>query len=193
MKRNRWIIALLLLLLVIALYDHSGKKLFASLNLVPDSRSENDAVSALAAEHSFKPGTPAPAFTLTGLDGEEYGVNGKRDKPVLLNFWASWCDPCKQEAPELVDIADKYKDKLDVYSINVTKYDKLKEVEQFVDQYHFTFPVLLDKEEEVYLKYNGIAFPTNVLIDENGIVQDMMIGYLPPEELEAKLKKLIQE
>lgn len=193
MKRNRWITALLLLLLVIALYDHSGRKLLASLNLLPESGSENDAVSALAAEHSFKPGTPAPAFTLTGLDGEIYEVNGRRDKPVLLNFWASWCDPCKQEAPELVELAEKYNDKLDIYSINVTKYDKLGEVQQFVDQYDYTFPVLLDKDEEVYLKYNGIAFPTNVLIDENGVIQDMVIGYLPPEELESKLKKLLQE
>ncbi|MBW4840585.1 MAG: TlpA family protein disulfide reductase, partial [Paenibacillaceae bacterium] len=100
-------------------------------------------------------------------------------------------DPCKEEAPELKALAEKYKDSLDIYAVNVTLYDKLDEAKAFVKEYGYTFPVLLDEKEEVYRMFNGIAFPTNVLIDEQGVIRDVIVGVILPEELEAKIKNLI--
>ncbi|MNP60867.1 Thiol-disulfide oxidoreductase ResA [compost metagenome] len=125
------------------------------------------------------------------MDGKQYAVGGKRDKALLLNFWASWCDPCREEAPELVKIAEKYKDSLDVYGVNVTFYDKLDDVKKFVKEYGFAFPVLLDEKEKVYRMYNGIAFPTNILIDKDGVIRDVVIGLVSPEDLEGKIDKLL--
>ncbi|RCX21708.1 thiol-disulfide isomerase/thioredoxin [Fontibacillus phaseoli] len=194
MKRNRWILAGLLVLLAAALYENYDKEIKSWFGSGESSATEAESgksVSALVAENAPKPGTPAPEFSLAGLDGKTYEVGGKRDKPLLLNFWASWCDPCKEEAPDLVKLADKYGSQLDVYAVNVTFYDKLDNAKEFVENYGYTFPVLLDEKEKLYRMYNGIAFPTNVLIDENGKVQDVIVGTLSKEELEAKIKKLL--
>lgn len=199
MKRNRWIFAALLLLLAVALLDRGGQEGWLAdfgggkSSSEAGVQGEGQALSALAAEGAPKPGTSAPAFTLPGLDGKQYEVGGKRDKPLLLNFWASWCDPCKEEAPELAALADKYKDSLDIYGVNVTFYDKLDDAKKFVENYGYTFPVLLDEKEEAYRKFNGIAFPTNVLIDEQGVIQDVIVGVISPEELEAKIKKMLRD
>lgn len=192
MKRNRWVIAALLVLLAIALLDRGGQEgWFAGFNSGSKESDKEPSLSAMAAEGAPKPGTAAPAFSLPGLDGKTYEVGGKRDKVLLLNFWASWCDPCKEEAPELKALAEKYKDSLDIYAVNVTLYDKLDEAKAFVKEYDYTFPVLLDEKEELYRKFNGIAFPTNVLIDEQGVIREVIVGVIPPEELEAKIKNLI--
>ncbi|GJM78435.1 TlpA family protein disulfide reductase [Paenibacillus timonensis] len=192
MKRNRWVLAALLMLLAIALLDRGGQEgWFASFGGGSKASQDEPSISAMAAEGAPKPGTAAPAFSLPALDGKTYEVGGKRDKVLLLNFWASWCDPCKEEAPELKALAEKYKDTLDIYAVNVTLYDKLDEAKAFVKEYGYTFPVLLDEKEEVYRMFNGIAFPTNVLIDEQGVIRDVIVGVIPPEELEAKIKNLI--
>lgn len=192
MKRNRWVLAALLLLLAIALLDRGGQEgWFAGFGGGSKASQNEPSLGAMAAEGAPKPGTAAPAFSLPALDGKTYEVGGKRDKVLLLNFWASWCDPCKEEAPELKALAEKYKDSLDIYAVNVTLYDKLDEAKAFVEEYGYTFPVLLDEKEEVYRMFNGIAFPTNVLIDEQGVIRDVIVGVIPPEELEAKIKNLI--
>ncbi|MED4957337.1 TlpA disulfide reductase family protein [Paenibacillus sp. FSL R5-0527] len=196
MKRNRWILSgVLLVLLVLVLMDRGTQEgwrsIFGGAGSEAAAGKNGQPLAAMAAAGAPKPGTPSPSFSLMGLDGKQYDVGGKRDKPLLLNFWASWCDPCKEEAPELVKLADKYKDSLDVYGVNVTFYDKLDDAKAFVKNYGYTFPVLLDEKEEVYSRFNGVAFPTNVLIDENGIIQDVILGVISPEELEAKIKKLL--
>ncbi|WP_334073334.1 MULTISPECIES: TlpA disulfide reductase family protein [Paenibacillus] len=200
MRKNGWIWGgLLILLLAYAVYDNQGNGWLSFLDAGKSQEAEeagvagnNQAVSALVAANAPKPGTAAPEFSLPGLDGETYKVGGERNKPLLLNFWASWCDPCKEEAPDLVKLADKYSDTLDVLAVNVTFYDKLDKAKAFVKEYGYTFPVLLDEKEEVYRKYNGIAFPTNVLIDKDGKIQDVIVGTLPAEELEAKIRKLVE-
>ncbi|MEK4510040.1 TlpA family protein disulfide reductase [Paenibacillus sp. FSL K6-2524] len=195
MNRNRWIMVALVLLIGAALYGNSGKGLLSFLKANDKSEATlnqtSESLIANAAQGAPKPGTLSPEFSLVGLDGKTYQVGGKRDKPLLINFWASWCDPCKEEAPDLVTLANKYNDQLDVYAVNVTMYDKLDNVKKFVEQYGYTFPVLLDEKEEVFRKFNGAAFPTNVLVDKDGVIQDLIIGILPADELEAKLKKLL--
>ncbi|MFD1176748.1 TlpA family protein disulfide reductase [Paenibacillus puldeungensis] len=196
MKRNGLILIALFLLFVIALLDQDGQKKISALfegsgNSKSETSEEQKSITALAAEGALKPGTSSPAFKLSGLDGKQYAVGGKRDKALLLNFWASWCDPCREEAPELVNIAEKYKDSLDVYGVNVTFYDKLDDVKKFVKEYGFTFPVLLDEKEKVYRMYNGIAFPTNILIDKDGVIRDVVIGLISPEDLQGKIEKLL--
>ncbi|WP_019638830.1 TlpA family protein disulfide reductase [Paenibacillus fonticola] len=193
-RKNLWILVAMLILLGIALYQNSGSDLL-SLGLggkePATGQKEVKTLGTAVAEKAPKPGSLSPSFALPGMDGQTYKVGGERDKPVLVNFWASWCDPCKDEAPDLVKMYEKYGDKLDIYGVNVTAYDTVEQAEAFVQEYGIKFPVLLDKKEEAYKLFNGIAFPTNVLIDQNGVIQDVVVGILPPKDLEAKVKKLL--
>lgn len=189
MRRNGFILLGIALLLGIVLYQNSDKGI---LSLLTGEQKPSALGATALAKSGLKPGAAAPSFTLTGLDGKTYQVGGKRDKPLVVNFWASWCDPCKEEAPDLVRLSDKYKQNLDVYSVNVTMYDQLAKAKEFVNQYKMTFPILLDEKETAYRKYNGVAFPTNVFIDKNGIIQDVVIGSMSADQLEDKMNNLVK-
>jgi thiol-disulfide isomerase/thioredoxin len=137
-----------------------------------------------------KPGFLAPTFTLAGMDGKTYSVGGKRIKPLMLNFWASWCGPCELEAPDLKSVYEKYKADFDLYGINTTDKDNLKAAKKFVEQYKLPFPILLDKDGKVADQFRFSVIPTSFLIDRNGVVVEV-IHVLSPRELERKIKKLI--
>jgi thiol-disulfide isomerase/thioredoxin len=135
----------------------------------------------------------APAFELQGLDGKLYKVGGQRDKVTMLNFWASWCEPCQMEAPDLKHLSEKYKDQLDLYSINVTSTDTKEKAEAFVDQYQLTNPILLDLKGDQFKLYKGIAYPTNILIDRNGVIRDITLGIVPAKKMEEKIQNILSD
>lgn len=150
--------------------------------------------NTLPSEEAPKIGYLAPAFQLSTLDGGVLGVSrGERDKALLINFWASWCDPCRLEAPLLADLHEKYGDRLDIYGVNGLKFDTLVGVKAFVKQYQYNFPILLDEQSAVYDLYKVPGYPTSVLVDRSGVIKDIVIG-LPPdhEEFEKKIKQLIR-
>ncbi|MDR0270636.1 TlpA disulfide reductase family protein [Paenibacillus sp.] len=181
MKRNLYILLGVIILVGIAIYQNAG----------PGIQSVFQHEKPMPTEMGPKAGLLAPAFTAQGLDDKEYHVGGEQDKAILLNFWASWCGPCQQEAPELNALAEKYKDSLNIYGVNVTKYDNKKNAQSFIEKYHLNFPVMLDLNGDIYEKqYKGIAFPTNVLINKHGVVQEVVVGILSPKELEKKVKDL---
>jgi thiol-disulfide isomerase/thioredoxin len=134
---------------------------------------------------------PAPSFTLKSLDGESYTVGGQREKPLIINFWASWCDPCHEEAPDIKKLSDKYKDKVDFYAVNITQGDTLENARQFVKQYGFNMPVLLDTEGTVKDQYRVIFIPTSFLIDRNGMIRET-VHLLPVAQWEKKINALLK-
>jgi thiol-disulfide isomerase/thioredoxin len=149
--------------------------------------------SALPTEEAPKIGYLAPAFTLSTLDGGVLGVSrGEREKALLINFWASWCDPCREEAPLLSNLHEKYGDKLEIYGVNGLQYDQLDSVKAFVKLYQYKFPILLDDKSEVYNRYKVLGYPTSFLIDRRGVVKDIVIGLPDHEEFEKKIKQLIR-
>ncbi|KAA9003910.1 TlpA family protein disulfide reductase [Paenibacillus spiritus] len=139
-----------------------------------------------------EPGMRAPAFTLQGRDGSEYRLGGERGKAVLLNFWVSWCGPCRDEAPALNRIAEAHAGKLDVYGINVTGYDDRRSAERMVRKYGLKFPILYDTDGSVYRLYRGTVFPTSILIDRNGVVTEVIVGGLNEERLGRALGRMEQ-
>ncbi|AWB44167.1 TlpA family protein disulfide reductase [Paenibacillus sp. CAA11] len=136
----------------------------------------------------IKTGDKAPTVSMESLDGQVYKLGGERSRPLLLNFWASWCEPCKLEAPELQRLTQKYGEKLDIYGVNVTSDDSIQEVQKFVDNYRLTFPILLDKQGSLFAKFSGVAFPTNIVIGKDGRVKHINIGLLPMERLESQIQ-----
>lgn len=149
--------------------------------------------AALPVEEAPKVGYLAPAFELATLSGEKLGISREtREKPVILNFWASWCDPCRLEAPFLAELYTNYKDRLDIYGVNGIEYDEMASVEAFVKQYKIAFPTLLDEKSAVFKQYAVPGFPTSVFIDRNGVIRDIVIGLPGHEEFEKRVKKLIK-
>ncbi|MBN3522792.1 TlpA family protein disulfide reductase [Paenibacillus apiarius] len=161
--------------------DTSGRKLASGTGAV------------LPTETGPQVGKLAPSFSLTSTNGAAYQVGGKQNKPIFINFWASWCDPCQAEAPDLVKLYAKYKDRMEMLSVNVTSYDSEDKAKAFVKEYSLVNPVLLDEKGDVFKLYNGIAFPTNVLVDKNGVIRELFIGLRPPKDLEQAIEKLIGE
>ena len=120
-------------------------------------------------------GKEAPDFVLPSLDGEEIALSDYRGKPVLLNFWATWCSPCRIELPHLVSAYRGYADKeLVVLAVDVGEHPS--RVADFAFRFEVSLPVLLDVSGETASLYQVRAFPTNFLIDREGIIREVKIG-----------------
>lgn len=137
-------------------------------------------------------GFKAPAFELPALDSDQLYNLDSSDKPLVINFWASWCGPCELEAPDLAALYEKYKDQVEFYAINLTDTDTLEKVEQFVEKHQFSFPVLLDEKAKASRDYRILAMPTTFFIDKNGVIIHKHLGYATKSELEAPIRKLVE-
>lgn len=131
-----------------------------------------------------------PSFSLLGLDGKEYSTDDV-SKPLVINFWASWCGPCKLEAPELVKLHQKYNKNIQIFAVNMTTSDSIEGAKEFSENYGFEFPVLLDTENIVSEKYNITAIPTTYFVNEEGVIIDQILGYGGKTTFEEKFKNLL--
>jgi len=131
------------------------------------------AARADSAQGSLK---PAPAFTLTDINGKKVSLSDFKDKVVLLNFWATWCGPCKAEMPWLNNLHTTFKNEgFVVLAVSIDPSDK--PVRSFVTEKGITFPVLMDPDKEAYFDlYAVFALPTSFLIDRNGIIVEKIMG-----------------
>lgn len=150
-------------------------------------KAETNAVEVMK---KIKPGQRLPNMILKGLNGKTYDVGATRNKALVISFWASWCDPCRLEAPMLNELYSKYKDDVDVYGINVTRYDRLEDVQKFSRSLDLQFPILLDEQGALFERFGGVAFPTHVMVDHHGQVREIIIGMLSEKELERKIETL---
>jgi cytochrome c biogenesis protein CcmG/thiol:disulfide interchange protein DsbE len=119
----------------------------------------------------------APDFELTTLEGETIRLSGLRGKAVLVNFWASWCPPCRSEMPAMQQIYTEYgPDGFVILAINSTHQDRLTDVQSFVTERSLTFPILLDHAGQVSADYQIRSLPTSFFIDSDGIIREVVIG-----------------
>ncbi len=126
--------------------------------------------------HRIKLGSPAPDFKLMALDGREVALSDYRGKVVLLNFWATWCSPCKEEIPSLNALYTMlHKEGLEILAVSEDNRG-LDAVKPFVDRYNIIFPVLLDPSRKVGTLYSIGGVPETFLIDRNGIVRYKFVG-----------------
>lgn len=123
-------------------------------------------------------GHPAPDFSLKSLDGKTVRLSDLRGKKVvLINFWATWCPPCRFEMPTMQQIYSEYKGKgFEILAINIEP-DATKEIREFMKELRLSFPVLLDPEMKVARKYRVFGLPVSVLIDRQGVIRLRDTGY----------------
>lgn len=176
MRKNGILLLMALFLAGLALYQHFW---------APEATSQ-----AAVALNRIAVSQPVPQMSLKGMDGSDYKLGGIRDKPLMINFWASWCGPCHEEAPDLRQVYERYKGKFDLYAVNVTKDDSMGLVRSFVRQHKVDFPVLLDSRGEAAAAYRILFVPTSFLIDRQGRLLEV-IHVLPAEELDKKIRRLI--
>lgn len=132
-------------------------------------------------------GQSAPDFALKNMAGETIRLSDFKGKSVLVNFWATWCAPCRAEAPVLQRAAVEYKDKLVIIGVNMTTNDTPAQVPTFVEEFGLTFPIVLDETGEVSQEYQVIGLPTSIFIDQDGIITDVRLGPVDQAFIEAKL------
>ena len=135
-------------------------------------------------------GRAAPVFSLPLFEGGTFQLEKFRGKPVVLSFWASWCGPCRFELPELSRIQTLYPDVAFV-AVNVDR--EKKDAERFLSRVQFSLPIAWDNQAEVLGEYSVISMPTMFLIDGNGTVQYVKVGYSREKKLvvlEEKIKGL---
>ncbi|MDP2719755.1 MAG: TlpA disulfide reductase family protein [Dehalococcoidia bacterium] len=120
-------------------------------------------------------GQPAPDFTLTTLDGGTVTLSALRGQPVLLNFWATWCPPCRQEMPLIQAIFEEKKDS-DLHIVAVDIGEDLSTVKKFIEDEKLGFTIALDYRKQVAQTYGIQAIPTSFLIDREGRIIHTKVG-----------------
>jgi cytochrome c biogenesis protein CcmG/thiol:disulfide interchange protein DsbE len=144
---------------------------------------------------------PAPAFTLEDLSGRKVSLASYKGKAVLINFWATWCAPCKIETPWLIELRNQYapqgfeilgvsEDDLDLGDTQKLSEEK-QEIARSVQQMHIPYPVLIDGDA-ISKPYGGLdELPTSFFVDRNGTVVASQLGLTSKDEIEANIRKAL--
>jgi thiol-disulfide isomerase/thioredoxin len=133
---------------------------------------------------------PAPAIQLKDLDGKDLNLSAYRGKVILLNFWATWCGPCREEIPSLIELQKRYKDRLQVIGLAVDEDDE-KVVRKFADSEGINYPLALSSIE-IRMAYGGVgALPTLFVINPDGRIVQKHVGLFNPVLYETEVRALL--
>lgn len=152
------------------------------------AQSKNDEI---VASTIVRQGDKAPEFTVTMLDGKKIASASLKGKVVLVNFWATWCPPCREELKHVQkEIIDRFKDK-DFVFLPISRGEKAATVEAFRNKMEYTFPMGLDTDQSVYKLFATNYIPRNFLIGKDGKVKYVSVGYSAEDF--AKLIEAIEQ
>lgn len=133
-------------------------------------------------------GAQAPNFELVALSGDIISLEDLRGQSVIINFWATWCGPCRLEMPTFQDRFDQYDGELRVVAVNFDETET--DVQTFADEMNLTFDVLLDPGAVVQQLYQIRAYPTSFFVDSEGIIRVQHIGLIVESQLDEYLAEL---
>jgi len=144
-----------------------------------------------------KPKEPAsaPDFTLQSVEGQEVTLSGLRGKVVLLDFWATWCGPCKESIPHLTQLYKNYQDKgFELIGMSMDKSGEVEMVRRFVKSMDILYPIIMTPED-VARNYKITGLPTTVLIDKEGKVREKIVGFNSTigQQVVLRVEELIAE
>ncbi|MCZ8537855.1 redoxin domain-containing protein [Paenisporosarcina quisquiliarum] len=189
MNKNLLSIAIILLAVAIVIVNlwepnSSEEKKDVASEENGSTSSENVAVSDSS---GVEIGKTAPDFELVTLKGESVKLSDYKGKKVILNFWATWCPPCKAEMPHMQKFYEENKeDGIEILAVNLTDIDSGKEsIESFVKEYELTFEIPLDEEGVIGRQYQAFTIPTSYLIDTNGVISNKIVGPMDEEMMKS--------
>jgi DsbE subfamily thiol:disulfide oxidoreductase len=171
---NRWWIVFVAILVLGPVW------LWAS-NVPADAQAQN-----LAPEPAI--GRPAPDFTLQTLDGKAFTLSELRGTPVVVNFWATWCGPCRNEMPALQNTAERYAGQVTIAGLD--QAEEASVVQAFVDEMGVEFPILMDSDTAVAQRYNVRGMPTTFFVDADGIIRHIWAGEMNSVTLAEGIGKI---
>lgn len=134
-------------------------------------------------EVGVEEGNIALDFELQTLDGKTMKLSDMVGKKVILNFWATWCPPCKAEMPHMQEFYEDQKGNgVEILAVNLTTAERNKDnIGPFIKEYGLTFPVLLDSQGEIGQTYQSFSIPTSYIIDSSGVIQKKIVGPMDKE------------
>ena len=139
---------------------------------------------------AVKEGKAAPNFSLERLDGGELALADLRGKGVVLNFWGTWCKPCKEEMPALQKQYEVFRDKgLEVIGVNIAESPIT--IEPYIKQFGVEFPILLDRQSQITKLYRIGPIPTTFFISPEGTVEEIFVGQLNEAMIASKVEKIL--
>jgi peroxiredoxin len=134
----------------------------------------------------------APNFSLKSADGKTYQLSQLKGKVVIVNFWATWCGPCRREIPDFIEAYKKYKSQgLEIIGVSVDE-DGWSKVKPFVTENKINYPVVLMDKKVVSDYGNFNAIPTTFVVDKNGDIVDTHTGVMTMSQLESKIQPLLK-
>ena len=151
-------------------------------------------LAAVSLAASSLEGTAAPDFALKSAGGENLRLSEYRGDVVMINFWATWCGPCRQEMPLLDDLYSRY-ERVGFRLLGVNIDDDSRRAMQMMEELGVSFPVLFDEKKEVSRLYQVEAMPVTVLVDRTGTVRHVHHGYKPgyEEKYLTEIRSLLRE
>jgi len=136
-------------------------------------------------------GKEAPDFKVRGLDGKTYQLSDFRGQPVWINFWATWCPPCRAENPDIEAVYGQYKDAgLVVLGLNMGEDDST--VKGYVERSGLTYTIGMDQTTDIAASYRIVGIPTHFFVDRDGILREIRIGGMSKKSMEKKIQSLVQ-
>lgn len=181
MKKNLIGVVALLLLVGYGVYDYTKTN-----DTLQTDNDDNGQVSV-----GIDQGEAAPNFELVDMYGEPVHLSDFRGKKILLNFWATWCPPCRAEMPHMQSIYEDYKDEVVILGVNLTTTEASREdVGTFIEKYGLNFPIILDEQGEVTKTFRVIAYPTTYAIDRDGVIREIFRGAIDYGIMEQSLKRM---
>ncbi|MBD3921376.1 redoxin domain-containing protein [Paenibacillus sp. PR3] len=154
--------------------------------------SSTDAQLLQQTDTGTRKGEQAPDFELKDLGGNAVRLSDYRGRTVFINFWATWCPPCKAEMPHMERVYKDYAARdVVILSVNLTTTEaKASDVDDFVSEYGLTFPVVLDEAGIIKRQYKVTAYPTTYVIDKNGIIRNKYAGAINDEIMTKAIRQL---
>jgi cytochrome c biogenesis protein CcmG/thiol:disulfide interchange protein DsbE len=208
-KRNTIVLAVVLFLLAVFAWagwaNYEYRKQAAERLLASAAKGELVADPNGGAPEFVSPlkGKPAPAFTLEDLSGKKVSLASYKGKAVLINFWATWCGPCKIETPWLVELRNQYAAQgFEILGVSTDDLDRddtklfaneKKDIQKSAEQLKIDYPVLIDGAT-LSKPYDGLdAMPTSYFVDRNGTVVAVQLGLTSKADIEGNIKKALGE
>ncbi|OAB41051.1 TlpA family protein disulfide reductase [Paenibacillus antarcticus] len=180
MRKNGIAIIILLILVVWGVYDYTN-----------NNGQQNKQVSTSGVKVGIAKGNMAPDFNLLSLDEKNVKLSDFTGKKVILNFWGTWCPPCRVEMPHMEKMYNHDGDNVVVLSVNLTQTEKSEsDVKAFVEDFGLTFPVVMDTDGDVASTYQISAYPTSYFIDSQGIIREIFKGAINDEMMEKAISKM---
>ncbi|MGO9776068.1 MAG: redoxin domain-containing protein [Terracidiphilus sp.] len=207
MKRNTLVVTAVLFILAAfvwagwANYEYRKQARERLLAMAPQAEMVTSADGGAPQYVTPLQGKPAPPFTLEDLNGVKRSLDSYKGKAVLINFWATWCAPCKIETPWLIELRNQYEAQgFEVLGISMDDIDRgdaqklsdeKRQIARFVQQEQMPYPVLIDGDS-ISQPYGGLdSLPTSFFVDRNGIVVAAQLGLTSKAEIEANIRKAL--